>query len=324
MQISPFSSREVLNQRHRLSHQQIDDLLKENYAGKHLSEKFGQLFQVGEFIKFSDEFRKAAVRFIPLKGPILSYRLHKDPSYRNSNDLDFLIDEKAVEKAIAILEKNGYKSHHFPWPANPEKKRRLIKLSNQILFIHPEKQINIEIHWKLFKFEITNSEILSEVLRSNEQQIQFKERNFTVFNNELELLYLVIHGGLHAWFRLKWLFDVKDFIEKAPFDPEKFNQLVVQLNASRMVSLCNALLTKYFPGCPVLPSGSVSAPNIRFSYTVSQIEVEECYNKTFLEKINGYWFKLLCFPGFRYKISNIYSGLLRQVFKAFKFYPTSL
>ncbi len=298
-------TRENLNQRHRLSHQQIDVLLNEKSSKAHLPEKLGQLFQVGEFIKLSDQFCEVGIPFIPLKGPILSYRLYKDASFRYSNDLDFLMPLNAVKKAIFILEKNGYQPYYFPWPANSNKERRLIKFNNQILFVHPEKQILIEIHWKLFKLAITNSNILSQTIKSNTIQIYFKERNFQVFNNELELLYLIIHGGLHAWRRLKWLVDVKDFMEKIPIDTDKFTLLVVQCNATRMVSLCNAILGYYFPACPVLPCKAVRNTKKRLKFTISQIEEEDDYNKPFLEIIKCYRFRQHCVPGFRFKFSII-------------------
>ena len=297
-------SRPLLHQRHRLSHQQIDELLNETYSKEDPSEKYGQLFQVGEFIKLTDEFREADIPVIPLKGPILSYRLHKDSSYRYSNDLDFLVSIDAVKNAISILEKNGYQPAYFPWPEKSKKERRLIRLTNQLLFVHPEKHLSIEMHWKLFSYEITNSGVLSKILKSNGSQVEFKGRNFPVFSDELELLYLIIHGGLHAWFRLKWLIDIKDFIEKVPYDPEKFNQLVRKFNASRMVSLCNSLLSKYFPECPVLPGKSVPETNKRLKFTISQIEQEEMYyDKSFPERSKSYGFLMNCFPGFKFKLS---------------------
>ncbi|MFQ3174401.1 MAG: hypothetical protein ACI8W0_001520 [Flavobacterium sp.] len=322
MQNIPLN-RKNLNQRHRLSHQQIDELLNEKYSKEHLPEKLGQLFQVGEFIKLTDEFREADIPFTPLKGPILSYRLHNDPCKRYSNDLDFLIPIKAIKEAIAVLKKNGYQSCFFPWPENSNKERRLIKLDNQIVFAHPKNQVIIEIHWKLFKPTITSSNVLSEVLMSNGHQIVFNERNFQVFNNELELLYLIIHGGLHAWFRLKWLIDVKDFIEKIPIDTEKFNQLVEQCNASRMVSLCNATLSNFFPDSPLLPCKSVRSTKKRLKFTISQIEEEESDYKSFLKKLNFYWFQIHFFPGFRFKLSVIGVIFHGTYLKLFEFHRKS-
>jgi hypothetical protein len=249
--------------------------------------------------------------------------LYNDASFRYSNDLDFLIPLNFIKKAILILKKNGYQPYFFPWPTNSIQERRLIKFNNQILFVHPNKKLNIEIHWELSQLEFANPDILAQTINSNTIEIQFNERNFKVFNNELELVYLIIHGGLHAWRRLKWLVDVKDFIEKIPIDTEKFTQLVAQLNASRMVSLCNATLVTYFPNCHVLPCKSVKSTKKRLKFTISQIEEEENYNKSFLEKIKLHSFKLHCFPGFRFKRSYLAVFFNSKYLKILKFFRTS-
>ncbi len=316
-------SRKLLHQRHRLSHQQIDDLLQEKNPQGILSEKFEQLLQIREFIRLTDEFREAGISFTPLKGPILSHRLHEDASHRFSNDLDFLIPLNSIKKAISILKKNGYQPHFFPWPEDPKKERRLTRLSNQILFVHPEKQVNIEIHWKLFKSAITNSKVLAKLVELNRDEIVFQKRQFQIFNNEFELLYLVIHGGLHAWFRLKWLVDVKDYLEKFPIDTEKFTRLVHQCNASRMVALCNATLSIYFPDCPLLPCKLIPKTEKRLNFTLTQIKNEEYYNKSFAERVKTYWFEIKCFPGFRFKLSILGIISYGKYLKVFEFQPSA-
>ena len=305
-------TRELLSNRHRLSHQQIDVFLKDKRAKAHLAEKYEQMSQVREFIQLTDALSEAAISFIPLKGPILSYRLYKDACFRISHDLDFLIDVNAMKKAIDIVEKCGYQPDSFYWPDNLKQERALLKMDNHIVYFHPEKQLYIELHWKLFLHDITDAKVLNDVIKSNTNEIRLLERNFQVFNNELELLYLIIHGGLHAWFRLKWLLDVKDFIEKNSFDSEKFTQLVVKWNASRMVALCNAMLSTYFPETPLLPTQTVQGTKKRLKYCISQIENEKDHHASPLDKILFHWFRINCFPGTKYKLSRITGVLSRQ------------
>ncbi|TQI71970.1 putative nucleotidyltransferase-like protein [Gramella sp. Hel_I_59] len=315
-----FLNREVLHQRHRLSHQQIDALLNENRSKDYLQEKYHLLFQVGEFDKITDAFRKSTIPFTPLKGPMLSYRLHQEASYRYSNDLDLLVSPKDIERCISILELHGYKTALFPWPDNSKKRKRLIKLSNQILLSNPENNINIEIHWKLFKSRVTDDRTLSEVIKSNTGNLIFQNRSFQIFDNELELLYLIIHGGKHAWFRLKWLVDVRDFLANITFDEHKFVELTTQLNATRMVALCNSTLEKYFPESslvPCLPETDIAKLS---DFAITQIEYEDYYSKSFLDRIKTYLFELKCFPGFRFKLSTIAIIFYGKYSKVFEFY----
>ena len=315
--------RKILSQRHRLSHQQIDVLLKEKNSKEHLPEKIELMLQVKEFIQLTDLFRDANLEFIPLKGPLLSYRLYNDSSVRYSNDLDFLIPLNCVKNVIHILEKAGYEPYYFSWPISLQKEKRLIKNNNQILFFHPEKEICIEIHWRLFKLEITNSKVLSEVVKSNLDKIRFNERNFKILNNELELLYLIIHGGLHAWFRLKWLIDVKEYIEKVSFNSEKFALLTEKYNAAKMVSLCNATLSHYFPESQLLSFKSVHCIKRKLKFTLSEIDNEICCDKTFIEKTKLYWFKINCFSSLKFKLSVIATTFYAQYLKTFEYHRTT-
>ncbi|WP_313114057.1 nucleotidyltransferase family protein [Aequorivita sediminis] len=318
----PIKNREYLSSRHRLSHQQIDTLLNEKYAKNNIAEKLGQLFQVGEFMELTDAFREADIPFTPIKGPILSYKLHNDASLRYSHDLDFLMASHDIKKAIYILENKGYEPGYFPWPSNIIKEQRLIKRSNQILFSHPEHQISIELHWRLFGRNMVDSKVIDEVLKKNAESIKFNNRIFQGFNKELELLYLIIHGGLHGWFRLKWLVDIKDFLENTTINSKKFSQLVTKLNASRMVALCNATLAHYFPSSALLPCKEVPGTKKRLKFTISQIEKEDYYTRSVLERIEHFWFRFHCFPGIRYKW-NILAGAFRSIYNdTFKFQRT--
>lgn len=323
MQNLPSYSRDFLNKRHRLSHQQIDDLLNENLSKDHLTEKYSQLFQVNEFLNLTDQFREANISFIPLKGPLLSYKLHLDPSYRYSNDLDFLVPLKEINNAISVLEEKGYTSEYFSWTTSLRKQRILTRFTNQILFVHPEKKIYVEIHWRLFAFGIMNSKVLKDLLKSNTNEIVFKERSFQTFNYEMELLYLIIHGGLHAWFRLKWLVDIKDYMEKIPIDPEEFSRLVEKLNALRMVSLCNAMLTNYFPDTPLIHCKLESSTKKRLNFVNIQIRDKIFYEKPFSERVKTYWYTMNCFPGFKYKSSVIGVIFYSKYLSLFKFHRTS-
>ena len=322
MLITPTKSREYLNKRHRLSHQQIDEFLGENRAGEFVSEKHDQLLQVSEFLNISDKLKEASVPFIPLKGPILSQKLYNDPSFRWSNDLDFLIPMDSIKETFAVLVENGYRPHNFDWPSNRIEEKFLLRFSNQILFTHLEKNINIEIHWKLFKIRILKSSDLSRIINTNCQKIEMNERSFQVFNNELELLYLIIHGGMHAWFRLKWLVDIKDYIYRISIEEEKFAQLVFKLKATRMVALCNSLLDIYFPLSKSLPI-NINLKNERtIKFVLRQIEDEIYYReRSFKEKILTYYNYLNCFPGLNYMVSGIGVIIYEMYLFRCHFYP---
>lgn len=297
-------TREKLYHRHHLSHQQIDELLGEQESGNFPELKGQILAKLHDFLAISKIFYEAKINFIPIKGPLLSYRLYKDPSFRNYGDLDFLMDLPSVKKGILVLKEAGYTSSLFDWLANKHQKDLLFKHYYHIVLSHPERNITIELHWKLNNYDISEAGILDKVINSNQMQIKYAGHNYHVFNNEFELLYLIIHGGLHAWQWLKWLVDIHDFLNNISFDKSKFNELVELLHAERMVALCNALLTEYFPNSKTLPQ-STKVSSYLLNYSRNQLQNENDGDYTLLGRIKSYWFRMKCFPGIKYKLSVV-------------------
>ena len=298
-------SRELLYNRHRLSHQQIDDLLGEDYSGEYLAEKLQQMEMVREFLRITDSLNEAEIKNIPLKGPVLSYRLYKDTTYRYYKDLDFLLDEALMEKAIAVMYANGYEACYHEWPDNAKKRALFIYHRHHFNVWHPQKGIVVELHWKLNYFQNVNTDLTNQLINFNQKEMELAGRQFTVFNKEFELLYLVIHGGLHDWKRLKWLVDIDRMLKISKIDDEKFLYLTKALKAGRLVALCNAMLKSYFPHSVLLPQDTI-APQLLINFAHSQIMQEKGveYDSVsgFLKFYRG---RMIAFPGLSYKLSVI-------------------
>jgi len=298
-------NRDLLINRHWLSHQQIDELLHENFSEKHLSWKLQSMKMVGEFIQVSEFFNEKEIEHIPIKGPLLSYRLYKDPSFRFFSDLDFLMDMVSVKKAIAILKDQAYSMQHFEWPGDIRGEKLLRKHTNQVSLYNPEKGIKIELHWDLFKYQLAEKKIIGELIESNLVETKYAGHKFQVFNNEFELLYLIIHGGFHAWQRLKWLVDVNKYLKDISIDQSRFSEMVEALKAHRMIALCNALLSEYFPGDKLLPQ-KTKVSKFLLSYSKQRISAENELTDTSLRgRMKFHRFKMSCFPGCRLKMSVI-------------------
>jgi hypothetical protein len=309
MKKMPFT-RELLYNRHRLSHPQIDGWIGKSDQTANLEEKLGEMARMAEFIAITDDFVAAGLDFVCFKGPLLSQRLYGDATYRRYRDFDFLFDIPTAEIAYKLLVKKGYIPDDYKIPDEEgSHKKQFFKHIRDISLYNSEKNICIEIHWKLFAGSFLPLEKLQRIISSNLSEISLAGRPFTVLNPELDLLYLVIHGGLHGFFRLKWLIDIKDFLEKVPVDLEKFQQLTNQLNASRMVALCNEVLIMYFPDSTVLP-GKKSAHRNLLNYTIESIGGVN--DELSLDFVKYYPFALAAFPGWRYKINYIHNMLFRS------------
>ena len=203
--MSPFRTidPEVLRNYHHLTPQQINKI----YGCKVISESPAStavsLANFRELCLIAEAFQQSNIDFISLKGPLLAYRLNSDVTSRYYTDLDILIEPLSVDKADRVLGELGYTNSGVAWPRNERKQRRLSWHDNQIGYCHTDRMLIVELHWRLFATPSVSDKQLLDIVGSNLTEILISGRSFKVLSNELELLYLIIHGGNHFWKRLK-------------------------------------------------------------------------------------------------------------------------
>ena len=153
---------------------------------------------------------------------------------------------------------------------------------------------------------------MAAIVNENLQQTVFAGKKFNQFTPELELLHLVIHGGLHTWSRLKWLVDIHEIINRFQIDKTKFETLAELLHAKRLVGLCNEMLGHYFPGTALLPV-DYRVPKWFLKYPLHQIGRSSDTPVFLPEDLFKYrWFHIEAFPNWRHR--------LRKVFVLFVFF----
>jgi hypothetical protein len=316
-------TRDQLYYRHQLSHQQIDDWLGENRCVQFPESKARHLGKLNEFLDIARHFTQSGIDFIPQKGPILSYRIYNDPLYRLYNDLDFLISTENIRKAIDVLGQQGYNTPFYNFPSDDCRRKILYKHVNELFLYNPEKDSGIELHWTLFTGSSENGTSFKQLIDSNNTKTSFQGQQFTVFTIELELLYLIIHGGLHGWEKLKWLVDIKELLLKYEMDETIFQKLAKRLSAFRMVAVCNELLKIFFPDSLLLPSPK-TAPKPLVNFALQQIKRENIDDKKSIpEYLKIFRFTLFAFPGLRFKIKTLKSMIFATDLVSKKWIPCS-
>lgn len=214
---------------------------------------------IGFFLEIAKELNKQDIEFINLKGPLLSERIYGDPTYRTFRDFDILVQPKEVNRTLYILKKLGYKFGNFEWPQSKRKQKIALHFLNQLEMIHEKSGTMLEIHWKLFSTRVTRKETLDALIVKNVETVEFAGQKMNWFSLEFELFYLVVHGGIHAWFRLKWLIDVHEILKRKTIQWQKFNNIVSEFKALKLVDICNFVLTEYFPNEPNIPFAGARA-----------------------------------------------------------------
>jgi hypothetical protein len=312
-------SPEILREQHRLSLRQVNSLFGAAVFPEIIEERISEFETVKEYLTVYDGLLAAKIAFIPLKGPVLSYRLYGDATMRNYNDIDLLIDVNNIDRTKTYFEKLGYRIGYIVWPDTKDLQQRLIRHINHITMTNPEKGLVVEIHWRLFRTPAISFSEYHDLVKRNLTTLTFADRSFTVLNNELEFLYLIIHGGLHFWMRLKWLLDLDIYLKTIKIDWDRFQELTKDLRANRMVALFKVIYKKYFPEAIRIQLNS-PVPQSIISYSGKRISDERKTDMGSLKWVlMNFFFTLIAFPGARYKIRetgnflfmSIYSGRLR-------------
>lgn len=257
--------------------------------------------QLGQFLKLYKELKNEGVTPVVLKGPMLSQRLYGDPFYRTSNDFDLLFRETELNDAISFFEKRGFYGSKFKWPNTVKRQNLAREMTNQYVMYHPEFNVLIELHWKLFDRRFANPETVWKIVEHNKTVSELNGQLYVHLDGEFELLYLVIHGSMHAWFRLKWLVDIQQILNQQEVDKKVFIELVKKLGAERFVSVCNKVLQKFYPDGERLP-GNWKPEKRQSRIALAQIQRpdNDPFN-TFKNTMELEYYQISLSPRWRYK-----------------------
>jgi hypothetical protein len=165
---------------------------------------FQMLHLSGEMEQLSKLFTENQIRVLFLKGPVIAADLFGDISLRTSKDLDILIPIGDFKKAEKLLLTCGYVKEEFPWD-------EWKWMNHHVSFFHPQKGIEIEIHWRLHSppWEEPSFNILWQRKRSS----LLTTYPVYLLGKEDLFLFLVSHGARHGWFRLRWLIDIDQMVK---------------------------------------------------------------------------------------------------------------
>ncbi|ATW03844.1 nucleotidyltransferase family protein [Sphingorhabdus sp. YGSMI21] len=153
-----------------------------------------------------------SVPFSILKGRGLAEQLHDDSTARQSKDVDILISPDRTRQAIGLLNDQGY--IYKPYSLRRKKMFELarqdmeIKLFKDLTFLDPTFSVPIELHNRLFAFEPKT------LTKDFSQSIKFTLN--PQLTESFYCLYLILHGALAMWPRLKWVVDLSIIARKMP------------------------------------------------------------------------------------------------------------
>ncbi|MFY0803772.1 nucleotidyltransferase family protein [Peribacillus frigoritolerans] len=194
----------------------------------------------GEMEKVSELFTENQIRLLYLKGPAIASDIYGDISLRTSKDLDILISITDLKRAEELLLSIGYEKEVDP-NVDPNFLNEWKWRSHHVVYFHPQKNIQLEIHWRL-------QPLPHKEPKYNELWERKRISNLTSYpvyflGKEDLLLYLISHGARHGWFRLRWLLDIDQMLRKG-FKWEDINPLISKYQNRKLVGQALILVSE--------------------------------------------------------------------------------
>lgn len=185
------------------------------------------------------------IKGIFLKGIPLAAMYYGDIALRESMDIDLWVEKKGFVVISDYLTSLGYRSNLDLKKLNNRQIRYKFKTDHHLLFVSEDPALPpvIELHWKIkdrFGLFTFNPEENVELTATYE----IAGVAISVFNHIDNFLYLCTHGCEHAWYRLKWLFDLPQLMSSVNYDWKEVQKRAIELNCEDQLKLTFLLLNK--------------------------------------------------------------------------------
>lgn len=268
----------------------------------------------GEMVRVLNCFIEKGVKSLILKGSPLALKLYGDINLRPSKDIDILVDPKDLEIAAGILEEQGYSNITFDWTMTPRQEKSYLEKFHHLVFYNTERNVYLELHWKLHGFG------LRALCLANIEQTDVEMAGciVPVMQDEMWLMYLIIHGCWHRWFRLRWLCDIDRFIRLASIDWDKlkfmFDKSGSNLILHQTIILLHILCNLTVPDSIVK---AVHADKKAWKQAISIIEQLSTRIDININH-NSYWKNFMINNGYRLQLCSGWGGKLNYISAIFQ------
>jgi hypothetical protein len=197
-------------------------------------------------IKIQREFNIKKYKRFFLKGITLAEKYYGDVSLRHSLDLDFWVEGSGIEAMSSFLLNEGYKSDPSFSELNETQLNYVKRIDHDLQFINAKNDLlkSIELHWKI-RGSLGSFSFDPNLDYDKLARFKVGSETIKVFDEIDNLLYLCTHGTEHAWFRLKWLFDLPQILDKVEFDWNEVIRRAIELKCLDQLIISFVVLNQF-------------------------------------------------------------------------------
>ena len=171
------------------------------------------------------------IPFIPLKGSVIR-KYYPEPWMRTSCDIDILVHEENIDKAVKALIENGY-----------TKERK----NYHDVSLYSAGGVHLELHFSILESKENIDKVLSRAWDHAERKDGF-EYSFT---NEFFLYHNIAHASYHfigGGCGVRPFIDLFILLEKLQYNVEKLNKLLIEAGIKTFADKMEELSKVWFDG----------------------------------------------------------------------------
>jgi len=239
-----------LVRRHRVWHQ-VHNALRNNPSDCPITQELARfcetdkrriLITAGETVRVARLFTSQAIEHCFVKGTLLNVHLYGGLNTRPCIDIDVWVNANTYSAAVTALLSSGYIKKLPTYELKGFKERWYMRHKHDMAFYHPEKNMVVELHFRLSYLGLDFFPLTAISLAP----ISLLNIPILAPEDDYHVLYLMIHGAIHAWIRLRWLQDIALFIKNDQCDLNHVYDLAKQINCQHIVEQTMILVNNLF------------------------------------------------------------------------------
>lgn len=216
---------------HRVWHQIKNIPTSKQFSQFCYHDKLKILTTASETARIARAFNQRNLLYCVVKGIVLNSLIYQTLYSRPCKDIDVWVDPKTWHEAMSILKTLGYQKKLPDYELKGFKERYYLTHKHDMAFYHPDRKIEVELHFRLSYFGICFYKPTLSMLKT----IDLFNTPVTTLHDDYHLLYLMIHGSIHGWMRLRWLHDIALFIKSKRCDLQHVLALSQDIHCEHVV-----------------------------------------------------------------------------------------
>jgi len=184
-------------------------------AASYRENAFSELAVTRAAVRLHHQLSEADISHCILKGLPIGERYYGDAGLRQAGDIDLLIQPTMLDRACSQLADAGYRTCNAIDHFTPRQRSYFLFTDNQLEFEAPDSGTVIELHWRPLQLP---SSLAGLDLSAQTNRWAVADCRIPFLDDEETLLHLCAHGAKHAWYRMKWVFDLPNVLESREWD----------------------------------------------------------------------------------------------------------